>query len=89
MEYKIVIPIDFMDLKQIQNEMDIHLTRSYCIELGFAKFISCISVRCLRDSNELVRNSIGLHYFLYYCDSKLRLVVHCFRGNIFGILLNR
>ena len=33
--------------------MDIHLTKSYCIKLGFAKFVSWIGMRCLRESNEL------------------------------------
>ena len=46
MEKKIVMDL----LKQIQNEMDIHLTKFYCIKLGFAKFVSWIGVRCLRES---------------------------------------
>lgn len=49
MENKIVMDL----LKQIQNEMDIHLTKSYCIKLGFTKFVSWIGVHRLRESNEL------------------------------------
>ena len=33
--------------------MDIHLSKSYCIKLGFAKFVSWIGLRRLRESNEL------------------------------------
>ena len=41
-------------LKKFKNEMDIHLTKSYCIKLGFAKFVSWIGLHRLRESNELV-----------------------------------
>ena len=50
MESKVVMDL----LKKIQNEMDIHLTKSYCIKLGFAKFVSWIGLHRLRESNELV-----------------------------------